>query len=284
MDVILSIAGSDSCAGAGIQADIKAIAAHAAYGVTAVTAITAQNTRGVQATFAVPSALLLRQLESLFEDLPIAAVKTGMLATAAQVRCVATFLRAHPPRILVVDPVMIATSGDRLQEEDAVAALREELLPLSTVTTPNRAELAALTATQLQQTQEIAPAAQQLRQETGCAAVVVTGGDTTTTEVVDLLVVASGAYWIAAPRVDTPSTHGTGCTFSAALACLLAQGKALQQAVVEAKMYVASALQAALDLGNGRGASDHFAAMRQCAPLAKSQPTPRPWIITEELR
>ena len=261
MDVVLSIAGSDSCAGAGIQADLKAIAAQGAYGVTAVTAITAQNTQGVRAVSAVSVELLEQQLGSLFDDLPIAAVKTGLLATASQVRGVAAFLRAHPVDVLVVDPVMVATSGDRLQAEDCVAAMRQELLPLATVCTPNHVELTALVGKELPQTRDVVAAAQQLIRD-GSGAVVVTGGDRNTAEATDVLVEATRTSLLGAPRVDTTFTHGTGCTFSSALACGLAAGAPLQAAVVAAKAYVSEALQNAIAFGNGRGALEHFGAIR----------------------
>jgi hydroxymethylpyrimidine/phosphomethylpyrimidine kinase len=227
--------------------------------------------------------MLLRQLASLFDDLPIAAVKTGMLATTAHVRAVATFLRQHPVDIVVVDPVMVATSGDRLQHEDAASALCDELLPLASVATPNVTELAALTGMQAQQPQDLAAAARRLL-ETGCGAVVVTGGDTTGDTVVDILVDANGTRLISTPRVDTPFTHGTGCTFAAALACCQAQGQSMQQAVVAAKTYVSQTLQAALDLGRGRGATDHFAAWRRAANGPASMPAATPAVTVGELR
>lgn len=260
MDVILSIAGSDSCAGAGIQADIKAIAACGGYAVTAVTAITAQNTLGVQAASPVGIDLLRRQLESLFTDVPIAAAKTGMLANAAQVRLVAQFLREHPVPFLVVDPVMVSTSGDLLLEPDAVAVLRDELLPLATVATPNQAELAALVDPTMRSRPSTESA--QALVEAGCRAVLVTGGDAGGDEATDLLVQPHAVRSYRLPRVDTPHTHGTGCTFSAALATRLAQGLALDEAVASAKAYVTEALQGALALGHGRGPSDHLFALR----------------------
>jgi hydroxymethylpyrimidine/phosphomethylpyrimidine kinase len=262
MDVVLSIAGSDSCAGAGIQADIKAIAACGGYAVTAITAITAQNTQGVQAASAVGADMLRRQLESLFADVPIASAKTGMLANAEQVRLVVDFLRSHPVPFLVVDPVMVATSGDLLLEADAIAVVREDLLPLATVATPNHAELAALTGRTPGAPFDVQQAAQELL-ERGCAAIVVTGGDAPQHQAEDLLVQPQRTRSYRAPRIDTPHTHGTGCTFSAALATRLAQGQTLVEAVLAAKVYVNQALRTALALGKGRGPADHLFALRE---------------------
>jgi hydroxymethylpyrimidine/phosphomethylpyrimidine kinase len=262
MDVVLSIAGSDSCAGAGIQADIKAIAACGGYAVTAVTAITAQNTQGVQAASAVGADLLRRQLDSLFVDVPIAAAKTGMLANAEQVRLVVDFLRQHPVPFLVVDPVMVATSGDLLLEPDAIEVVRNLLLPLATVATPNHAELAALVGLSPGTSFDAVEAAHGLL-DRGCAAVVVTGGDAGGPDAEDLLVQSHRVRAYRAPRIDTPHTHGTGCTFSAALATRLAQGQTLEEAILAAKVYVNQALHTAVPLGKGRGPADHLFALRE---------------------
>lgn len=259
MDVVLSIAGSDSCAGAGIQADIKAIAACGGYAVTAITAITAQNTQGVQAASAVGADMLRRQLESLFADVPIASAKTGMLANAEQVRLVVDFLRSHPVPFLVVDPVMVATSGDLLLEADAIAVVREDLLPLATVATPNHAELAALTGRTPGAPFDVQQAAQELL-ERGCAAIVVTGGDAPQHQAEDLLVQPQRTRSYRAPRIDTPHTHGTGCALAAGLAAQLARGAALPEAVAAARAFVRRGLEHAVVLGGGINPLNHLEA------------------------
>ena len=270
MDVVLSIAGSDSSAGAGIQADLKAIAACGGYGVTALTAITAQNTRGVQASAPVGTTLLRQQLESLFSDVRIGAAKTGMLANAEQVQTVADFLRRHKLVNLVVDPVMVSTSGALLLENDAIEVMRRELLPLATVVTPNRHELAVLADQAIDNMDEAVTAARQLIAN-GVSAVLITGGHFDESEAADLLVTSQSTQRFAARRVATLHTHGTGCTLSAALATYLAHGLALADAVAAAKGYVTEALRDAIALGQGHGPTDHFYYMRREDPAAALQ-------------
>lgn len=270
MDVVLSIAGSDSSAGAGIQADLKSIAACGGYGVTALTAITAQNTQGVQAASPTGVSLLRQQLESLFADVQIRAAKTGMLANAAQVHLVASMLQEQQPPFLVVDPVMVSTSGALLLENDAIDILRRELLPLATVVTPNRQELAVLVDHKVDDIDAAIQAANDLV-SSGCAAVLVTGGHFDGGEAVDVLVSRQQTQRFTAPRVDTSHTHGTGCTLSAALATYLAQGQLLEDAITAAKAYVTEALQNALALGQGYGPTDHFYYMRRQDPAAALQ-------------
>jgi hydroxymethylpyrimidine/phosphomethylpyrimidine kinase len=268
--IALTIAGSDSSGGAGIQADLKTFTAFGVYGASVVTALTAQNTRGVQAVHAVPPSFVAAQLDSVLSDLDVGAIKTGMLADAAITETVARTLRAGPPRPLVVDPVMVATSGDVLLQPDAVDAVRTALAPLATLITPNIAEAAVLLDTRRAETEaEMRDQARALL-GLGCRAVLVKGGHGGGEQAVDVLAAASGVETFASPRVDTPHTHGTGCTLSAAIAALLTQGATLPEAVRRAKDFVWHGLQAGrtLGVGHGRGPVDHLFAIRRAAPPA----------------
>jgi hydroxymethylpyrimidine/phosphomethylpyrimidine kinase len=266
--IALTIAGSDSSGGAGIQADLKTFTALGVYGASVVTALTAQNTRGVQGVHAVPAAFVAAQLDSVLSDLAVDAIKTGMLADAAIVETVAGALRAGLQRPLVVDPVMVATSGDVLLRPEAVGAVKGSLVPLATVITPNLAEAAVLlgcgTATSVAEMREQARALLEL----GCRAVLLKGGHGAGDEAVDMLADASGLEAFASPRIATPHTHGTGCTLSAAIAGLLAQGAGLAEAVRRAKAFVWHGLQAgrSLGVGSGCGPVDHLFAIRRGAP------------------
>ena len=268
--IALTIAGSDSSGGAGIQADLKTFSAFGVYGASVVTALTAQNTRGVQAVEAVSAGFVTAQLDSVLSDFAVDAIKTGMLADSEIVEAVARVLRGGPPRPLVVDPVMVATSGDVLLKPDAIGAVRSALIPLATLITPNLAEAAVLLGTDKAgseaETREQARALLGL----GCHAVLVKGGHGSGDQAVDVLADASGAETFASPRIATPHTHGTGCTLSAAVAALLAQGAALPDAVRRAKAFVWHGLQAGrtLGVGGGRGPVDHLFAIRGGAPPA----------------
>jgi len=287
LPVVLTIAGSDACAGAGIQADLKTIAALGGYGVSAITALTAQNTTGVQAAQLVAPDLVLAQLRSLFADLPVRAVKSGMLGGREVVLAVAAALREHRPAHYVLDPVVCATSGDRLIDEAGLAALERELLPLATVVTPNVHEAAALTGLPVASAEQASVAARALLAR-GARAVVVTGGDLRDDRATDVLVTPAGEQRFDGPRLASRHTHGTGCTHSAAIATLLAQGRTLEQAVAQAKQYVTQAIAAAPGLGAGHGPTDHFFFLR--APGAGFVPTaggaarlvPRLHVITDE--
>lgn len=264
--IALTIAGSDSSGGAGIQADLKTFSAFGVYGASVITALTAQNTRGVQGIERVPASFVAAQLDSVLPDLDVGAIKTGMLADAEIVETVAGVLRAVPSRPpVVVDPVMVATSGDVLLRPEAVDALRRELVPLATLITPNLAEAAILLGSSKAESE-----AQMLDQARallalGCRAVLVKGGHAGGEAAVDVLADATGIERLPLPRVDTPHTHGTGCTLSAAVAALLAQGTALSDAVRRAKAYVWEALQHGRGLGIGRGCGplDHLFAIRR---------------------
>ena len=257
LPIALTIAGSDSGAGAGIQADLKTFAAFGVYGVSVITAITAQNTVGVRAVQEIDPDVIAAQLDALAEDFAIAALKTGMLSNAAIIETVAAGLRRHRLGPLVVDPVMIAKSGDRLLREDAVETLRRTLLPLAYVVTPNIPEAEVLTGLTIR-TQADRVAAGRAIMELGAHAVVIKGGHTDEDPIVDLLVDSAGVHEFRAPRIATTSTHGTGCTFSAAIAAALGRGDDLSTAVGEARAYLSSALAQAPGLGRGHGPLNHF--------------------------
>ncbi len=262
--IALTIAGSDSCGGAGIQADLKTFAINGVYGASVVTALTAQNTRGVQQVHVPPAAFVGAQITAVLEDLPVDAIKTGMLATADIVQTVAGAVRQRPEVPLVVDPVMVATSGDRLLQPDAISALVDGLIPHAWLLTPNRPEAAVLLDTA--PAQSIGEAERQAWDllRLGCAAVLLKGGHpagAAAAEAVDVLVSAEGACaQFAAPWVTTNNTHGTGCTLSAAITAALARKEPLEQAVRVAKTYLTAALRAAQDqaIGRGCGPVDHL--------------------------
>src|SRR6184192_2332859 len=260
LPVALSIAGSDSGAGAGIQADMKTFAALGVYGVTIITAITAQNTVGVRAVQEVDAGVIAAQLDAVADDFSIAALKTGMLSSAAIIEVVAAGIERHRLRPLVVDPVMIAKSGDRLLREDAVEALRRRLLPLGHLVTPNIPEAEALSGRTIRTRDDRVAAARAIL-ELGAQAVVIKGGHAQDDPIVDLLVDGQGVHEYPAPRIVTTSTHGTGCTFSAAITAALAAGLDLARAVAEARDYVSRALASAPALGHGHGPLNHFPAM-----------------------
>lgn len=256
LPIALTVAGSDSGGGAGIQADLKTFHAFGVYGTSVVTAVTAQNTLGVSAIHAVPLETVTAQLEAVADDLAPAAWKTGMLATAQLVTTVARAARRHPLGPYVMDPVMVATSGDRLLEHDAERALIEELLPLATVVTPNLAEAEILSGLSVQSVEEMAAAARRLV-ELGAGAALVKGGHLDG-EAIDLLWDGVEQRLWRRARIDTRHTHGTGCTLSAAIAAGLASGRDLVDSVDRAIRYVARAIAAAPGLGHGRGPVNHF--------------------------
>lgn len=252
----LTVAGSDSGGGAGIQADLRVFAAHGLLGTSAITAITAQNTQGVTAWEAVSESLVSAQIEAVLADLPVRAAKTGMLGRAALVRAV---VKALPPLPLVVDPVMISTSGHRLLEPDAELVLIEELVARATVLTPNLHEASALSGLPF----SAAPTAhlEAIRTRAPRAWIVIKGGHRLETvgDAVDLVGAPNGeCYSLRAPWVDTTSTHGTGCSFSAAITSRLALGEPVLDAIVMARRYLAGALANAIPLGYGHGPVDHL--------------------------
>jgi hydroxymethylpyrimidine/phosphomethylpyrimidine kinase len=256
---VLSIAGSDSGGGAGIQADLKTFAALGCFGMTAITALTAQNTLGVRAIHTVPAQMLADQIDAVAEDIGIDAVKIGMLHSADTVRTVAAALQRHGLTRVVLDPVMIATSGAKLIDDSAIDVLVRELFPLATVVTPNLDEAALLVGQALASEADMEAAGRQLM-ERGARAVLVKGGHLAGDTVSDLLL-ARGAppLWLRAPRIPSANTHGTGCTLSSAIASQLALGADLPEAVERAREFVRGALAAgaAVRTGGGSGPLNH---------------------------
>jgi hydroxymethylpyrimidine/phosphomethylpyrimidine kinase len=257
---VLTIAGSDSGAGAGVQADARTIAALGGHALTAVTAVTAQNKRGVAAWEPVSGALIAAQIRAVLSDFDVAAIKTGLLPGAAAVRAIARELHRHPRRPLVVDPVIGSTSGTRFLSPTALRALRRELLPLATLVTPNRPEAEALSGRKIRTDAAAEAAARQLAAEFGCP-VLVKGGHAPGRVCRDCLATAAGRVrWFSSPRVATRNTHGTGCVLSAAIALGLAQGRPLEAAVREARKFLFRSLQKNRRVKWGRGFGPALAA------------------------
>ncbi|WP_028137534.1 bifunctional hydroxymethylpyrimidine kinase/phosphomethylpyrimidine kinase [Bradyrhizobium japonicum] len=258
--VALTIAGSDSSGGAGIQADLKTFAALGVYGASVITALTAQNTRGVTGIHAVPASFVAEQIDAVFSDLDIGAVKIGMVAQVASIEAIAAALLRWSPRHVVLDPVMVATSGDRLLAAEAVNALRTKLIPLASVVTPNLPEAAALLDEPVAASEaEIESQGRRLL-ALGCRAVLIKGGHGEGAESIDYLVSGEGTLALAAPRVATRNTHGTGCSLSSAVAAGLAKGEDLASAVRNAKTWISAAIAAAdrFSVGHGHGPIHHF--------------------------
>lgn len=261
--IALTIAGSDSSGGAGIQADLKTFSALGVYGASVITALTAQNTRGVTAVHDVPADFVSAQLTAVFGDLSVRAVKIGMLSQVPVIEAVAAALDAYTPDVVVLDPVMVAQSGDPLLNPNAVDALRSRLVPRATVITPNQPEAGVLLDRPAPETEtEMGEAAEALLQA-GARAVLLKGGHGSGPEAVDLLADANRRLRYRASRVDTRNTHGTGCSLSSAIAALMAHGAPLREAVDVAKQWLTAALRAAddLDVGAGHGPVHHFHAM-----------------------
>jgi hydroxymethylpyrimidine/phosphomethylpyrimidine kinase len=256
MKTALTIAGSDSGGGAGIQADLKTFAAHGVYGTSAITALTAQNTRGVNGVYLIPAEFVIAQIEAVAEDIGCDAVKTGMLATAAIVEAVAATIEELDLPNLVVDPVMVAKGGDPLLAPDAVHAMKSVLFRLARVVTPNVPEAEALTDMRITSVADMREAAHRLLQH-GPAAVIVKGGHLPGATVTDLLADKSGELELTSPRLAVPYTHGTGCTFAAAIAAHLALGTSLADAARAAKAYVVAAMQRGADVGSGHKPLGH---------------------------
>ena len=258
--IAVTIAGSDSGGGAGIQADLKTFSALGVYGASVVTALTAQNTRGVHAIHDAPADFVAAQIDAVFSDLAVKAVKIGMLSRVSLIEAVAAGLERHGQETIVLDPVMVAASGDRLLHEDAVSALREFLIPKALVVTPNLPEAAAILDAPVAEDEDAMRAQGEAILALGPRAVLVKGGHGSGAESVDLLVTEAGTLRLAAPRVATRNTHGTGCTLSAAVAAGLAKGLALDVAVEAAKSYLSRAIATAdtLEIGSGHGPVHHF--------------------------
>ena len=258
--IALTIAGSDSSGGAGIQADLKTFAAFGVYGASAITALTAQNTRGVSGIHPVPPGFVTAQIDAVFDDLDVAAVKIGMVAELAIIEAIDAALARWTPRHIVLDPVMVATSGDRLLSEDAVAALRARLIPRASLLTPNLPEAAALLeeAVALDDATIVSQGKRLLA--IGARAVLIKGGHGQGAESIDYLFCGGDILKLPAPRIATGNTHGTGCSLSSAIAAGLAKGERLDAAVRGAKTWVTAAIAAAdrLGVGHGHGPIHHF--------------------------
>jgi hydroxymethylpyrimidine/phosphomethylpyrimidine kinase len=255
--VALTIAGSDSSGGAGIQADLKTFAALGVYGTSAITAITAQSTQGVVEAAVLSADLVTAQIEALSGDIDIHAVKTGMLGDAAVVEAVAAAIKELELPLLVVDPVLASTSGERLLDDDGLQMLCEELLPLSHVVTPNLPEAEVLYGKPIRSDEDLKEAARRIH-GMGAAAIIITGGHGDGGQVRDLLFDGHVFSEFLVPRIDGPSPHGTGCTFSAAVAAYLALGHSLPDAAAAAQLYVAKAISRSLAIGHGHRLLDHF--------------------------
>jgi hydroxymethylpyrimidine/phosphomethylpyrimidine kinase len=263
--IALTIAGSDSGGGAGIQADLKTFHQFRVYGTSVITAITAQNTRGVTGYEAVSNGLIRLQIDAVATDLRPAALKSGMLADAAIVETVAEGIRAHALGPYVLDPVMVATSGDALLTLDAVDAIRRLLFPLATLVTPNLDEAALLVGGVVDDVPSMRAAARQLVHEFGAVAALVKGGHLRGDLMTDVLYANDTFVEVEHPRIDTTSTHGTGCTLSSAITAQLARGDSLEVAVRGGLAFVHAAIRSAPGLGDGHGPLDHFAAPPQGA-------------------
>ena len=255
MKTALSIAGSDCSGGAGIQADIKTMTMNGVYAMSVVTALTAQNTTGVTAILESPPEFLRQQIDAVFEDIVPDAVKIGMVSSAELIEGIAERLRYYKAANIVVDPVMVATSGSRLMKTDAVATLTRVLLPIASLVTPNIPEAEVLTGREIHGKEDMIAAAVQICEEYGCA-VLLKGGHSVN-DARDLLAADGELRWFEGKRIANPNTHGTGCTLSSAIAANLAKGYDLASSVERAKQYISGALAAMLDLGRGSGPMNH---------------------------
>lgn len=260
MNTALSIAGSDSCGGAGIQADIKTMIANGVYAMTAITALTAQNTTGVEAILNVTPEFLGKQLDCIFTDIYPDAVKIGMVSDKALILVIAEKLKQYGAKHIVLDPVMVATSGSKLIADEAVATLTKHLIPLVELVTPNIPEAEILSGMSITSAQEMIEAAKHISETYHCS-VLLKGGHQTN-DANDLLYRDGSYEWFYGERIDNPNSHGTGCTLSSAIASNLAKGMSLSDSVKTAKKYISGALAAMLDLGKGSGPMNHGYAIK----------------------
>lgn len=255
MDVALTVAGSDSSGGAGIQADVKTMIANGVYAESVITSLTAQNTTGVFGVFEVPADFVAAQLDAVFSDIRPVAVKTGMLGSPALIEAVCEGFKRHGAQNIVVDPVMVSTSGSRLLPEEGVRALCKNLLPLATLVTPNIPEAEIISGIEIGCEKDMLAAAKKINAEAGCAVLVKGGHSADNAD--DVLVFGGKIKIFRGERVNNPNSHGTGCTLSAAICANLAKGFSLVQSVARAKQFVKAALSAGLDLGKGAGPLNH---------------------------
>ena len=260
MYTALTIAGSDSSGGAGIQADIKTMTAHKVYAMSAVTALTAQNTTGVYDIYEVSPEFLAKQLDCVFEDIFPQAVKTGMVSSTGLIETIAEKLKEYGAKNIVVDPVMVSTSGSKLLKDEAIESLKTCLFPLATVITPNIPEAEVIADTVIKDEKDMERAARTIYKSYGCA-VLLKGGHNLN-DANDYLYSENGGRWFKGERIDNPNTHGTGCTLSSAIASNLAKGYTLEQSVENAKRYLSLCLKDGLDLGKGRGPLNHAFAVK----------------------
>ena len=255
MKTALSIAGSDCSGGAGIQADLKTMTMNGVFAMSAITALTAQNTTGVRSILEADPAFLGDQIDAVFEDIRPDAVKIGMVASVGLIETIAERLRRYEAKNIVVDPVMVATSGAKLIADDAVETMKRELLPLAAVLTPNIPEAEILSGMTIRNEEDMVAAARKISESYGCA--VLCKGGHSINDANDLLWSDGKARWFYGKRIDNPNTHGTGCTLSSAIAANLAKGYDLETSVGRAKDYISGALSAMLDLGHGSGPMNH---------------------------
>ncbi len=261
MKTALSIAGSDSCGGAGIQADLKTMTMNGVYAMTAITALTAQNTTGVKGIYEVSPEFLSSQIEAIFADIYPDAIKIGMVSSAELIKTIALQLKKFKARNIVLDPVMVATSGSRLIDKEAVEVLKSQLIPIADVITPNIPEGEILAGIEINSRKDMLAAAEKISKESGCA-VLLKGGHSLN-DSNDLLFKDGCAKWFEGKKINNPNTHGTGCTLSSAIAANLANGYTLEISVQRAKEYISGAIKAGLDLGKGSGPIDHAYILRR---------------------
>ena len=255
MKTALTIAGSDSCGGAGIQADIKTMTMNGVYAMSAITALTAQNTTGVRSIMEASPEFLAQQLDAVFEDIFPDAVKIGMVSSSGLVQVIADKLCEYKAKNIIADPVMVATSGSALIKTDAIKTLTEKILPIAALVTPNIPEAQVLSGLDIKNKDDMQRAGEKIFASYGCA-VLLKGGHSLS-DANDYLCDGSRGEWLRGRRIDNPNTHGTGCTLSSAIAANLAKGYALADAVLRAKQYLSGALAAMLDLGSGSGPMNH---------------------------
>lgn len=267
MKTALTIAGSDSSGGAGIQADLKTMTAHGVYGMSAITALTAQNTTGVCGILEVDKEFLIKQLDCILTDIFPDSVKTGMLSSSEIIRIAADKLKEYKARNIVVDPVMVATSGARLISEEAIGTLKEKLLGLADIITPNIPEAEVLSEIKISSKEDMIRAAEIIYKSFGCA--VLCKGGHGVSDADDLLFDSEGYTWFLGKRINNPNTHGTGCTLSSAIASNLAGGCDMKTSVKYAKEYISKALESMLDLGRGCGPLNHMFAIQGAKGFTK---------------
>ena len=276
MYTALTIAGSDSSGGAGIQADLKTMTLNGVFAMSAITALTAQNTTGVKSILEATPEFLRDEIDEIFTDIRPDAVKIGMVSSAGLIRVIAERLRFYHAEHIVVDPVMVATSGAKLIDDDAVATLQEELLPLAEVITPNIPETQVLSGLSIQSEEDMVKAAEAISRAYPCA--VLCKGGHSLNDANDYLYAQGAGTWFHGKRIDNPNTHGTGCTLSSAIAANLAKGFSLAESVQRAKEYISGALAAGLDLGHGHGPMNHAFALPAAYAVSADGTIPKEFV------